>query len=217
MNATKQRALAGIFTVFKQKQAGIWREKFLTVSKHGLGSLSVIEQPNTSSNSSVVPWGLLWWQAENAVQWWKPYRQNLWIANIPRLLNLSWWKLPLSLSLWAAWSLDSFYTMSSSPCSHPQATDSGSELPLRWPLENNLCLPPPTHPLYPSCLGHITPPVINRSQWEVWTLTPWKTLKTESRGAGLLRLLMLVGWTPCLQGCEKFWRDWKMLWAVRAD
>lgn len=63
--------------------------------------------------------------------------------------------------------------------------------------------PPPYPPFLPSCLGHTTPRMINRSQWEVWTLTSQKTLETESRGAELLRLLTLVGWTPCLLGCEK--------------
>ncbi len=64
-------------------------------------------------------------------------------------------------------------------------------------------------PLHPTPLFTLLPWSHNpshdkvRSQWEVWTLTSQKTLETESRGAELLRLLTLVGWTPCLLGCEK--------------
>lgn len=60
-------------------------------------------------------------------------------------------------------------------------------------------LPSPQSAALPACLGHTTPRAINRSQWKVWTLTSWKPLKTESRGAALLRLLTSWGRTPRLR------------------
>lgn len=34
----------------------------------------------------------------------------------------------------------------------------------------------------PFCLGHTTPPMINRSQWEVWTLTFLKNIEDRKQG-----------------------------------